>query len=236
MNKEEFVLAVRNLGLLIDENILNKLEIYCDFLLEYNRHTNLTAIRDREEVYLKHFYDSLTICKVIDLNDKDNLMDIGSGAGFPGLVLKIFFPNLHVILVDSNNKKTKFLLELSQKLNVSKIEVINDRVENLLSKYINSIDVVTARAVTNLPVLVELAIPFVKKNAFFIAMKGNNEEELKNGLFAIKQLNSRIYDIQKFELPKNAGNRTLICAIKEKATVIDDIRPYDKIIKKPLVL
>ena len=234
MNKEEFVRAVKKIGLEITDDILNKLDIYCKFLMEYNKHTNLTAIRNEQEIYLKHFYDSLTICRVINLNEIESLMDIGTGAGFPGMVLKIFFPKLNVILVDSNNKKTKFLMELKEKLNVDKIEVINNRVENLLSRFINSIDVVTARAVTNLPVLTELATPFVKKDGYFIAMKGNAEEELANSKDAIDILGCKIESIDTFNLENDNGKRTLIKIKKVQETNIKDVRSYDKIIKKPL--
>lgn len=175
--------------------MLEKLDIYCNFLLEYNKHTNLTAIKEENDIYLKHFYDSLTLTKVIDLNEYNTLLDIGSGAGFPGMVLKIFFPKLKVYLVDSNNKKCKFLLELKEKLNVDNLIVINNRIENLYNEFLNSIDIVTARAVTNLPVLTELAIPLVKANKYFIAMKGNAEEELENSMHAIKQLNCSIDNV-----------------------------------------
>ena len=234
MNKEEFVRAVKKIGLEITDDILNKLDIYCKFLMEYNKHTNLTAIRNEQEIYLKHFYDSLTICRVINLNEIESLMDIGTGAGFPGMVLKIFFPKLNVILVDSNNKKTRFLMELKEKLNVDKIEVINNRVENLLSRFINSIDVVTARAVTNLPVLTELATPFVKKDGYFIAMKGNAEGELANSKDAIDILGCKIKSIDTFNLENDNGKRTLIKIKKVQETNIKDVRSYDKIIKKPL--
>ena len=234
MNKEEFISAVNNLGLDINDDILSKLDIYCKFLMEYNEHTNLTAIREEKDIYLKHFYDSLTICRVIDISKVDSLMDIGTGAGFPGMVLKIFFPNLHVILVDSNNKKTKFLTELCPKLNVDNIEVINNRVENLLTRFINSIDVVTARAVTNLPVLLELATPFVKKDGYFIAMKGNALEELDSSRNAIDILGCEIEIVDTFNLEKDSGNRTLIKIKKLQESDIKKVRSYDKIIKKPL--
>ena len=99
MNKEEFIKEVEKLGIKVTKKNLEQLEIYCEYLLEYNKHTNLTTIKTKEEVYLKHFYDSLTLCKVIDLTKEESLLDIGSGAGFPGMVLKIFFPNLKVYLV-----------------------------------------------------------------------------------------------------------------------------------------
>ena len=235
MTKDEFIIEVKKLGLDVNDNILNKLDIYCKFLMEYNSHTNLTAIKEESEIYLKHFYDSLTICRVVDLNEESSLMDIGTGAGFPGMVLKIFFPNLNVILVDSNNKKIKFLKELSQKIDVKKIVIINDRVENLLSNYINSIDIVTARAVTNLPVLTELAIPFVKKNKYFIAMKGNSTEELNDSMYAIKCMNSSLEKVDNFELYDNNGNRSLIKIKKLKDTDINTVRSYEKIVKKPLI-
>ena len=234
MNIEEFINETKKLGIDVTGEQLEKLEIYCNFLLEYNTHTNLTAIKNREEVYLKHFYDSLTLVKSIDLTSIENLLDIGTGAGFPGMVLKIFFPNLQIYLVDSNNKKTKFLNELKNKLNVDKVEVINNRIENITSRFINSIDVVTARAVTNLPVLVELALPLVKVNKYFIAMKGNAQEELENSEYAITYLGGKIEDVKEFDLPHDAGKRTLISIKKIKKSELNKLRPYEKIVKKPL--
>lgn len=234
MNIEEFINETKKLGIDVTGEQLEKLEIYCNFLLEYNTHTNLTAIKNREEVYLKHFYDSLTLVKSIDLTSIENLLDIGTGAGFPGMVLKIFFPNLQIYLVDSNNKKIKFLNELKDKLNVDKVEVINDRIENITSRFINSIDVVTARAVTNLPVLVELALPLVKVNKYFIAMKGNAQEELENSEYAITYLGGKIEDVKEFALPHDAGKRMLIAIQKIRNSDLNKLRPYEKIIKKPL--
>lgn len=234
MNIEEFINETKKLGIDITGEQLEKLEIYCNFLLEYNSHTNLTAIKNREEVYLKHFYDSLTLVKSIDLTSIENLLDIGTGAGFPGMVLKIFFPNLQIYLVDSNNKKTKFLNELKNKLNVDKVEVINNRIENITSRFINSIDVVTARAVTNLPVLVELALPLVKVNKYFIAMKGNAQDELENSEYAITYLGGKIEDVKEFDLPHDAGKRMLIVIQKIRNSDLNKLRPYEKIIKKPL--
>ena len=234
MNKNEFIEELKKLNIKVTDEMLEKLDIYCNFLLEYNKHTNLTAIKEENDIYLKHFYDSLTLTKVIDLNEYNTLLDIGSGAGFPGMVLKIFFPKLKVYLVDSNNKKCKFLLELKEKLNVDNLIVINNRIENLYNEFLNSIDIVTARAVTNLPVLTELAIPLVKANKYFIAMKGNAEEELENSMYAIKQLNCSIDNVITFDLYNNSGVRTLISIKKNKNTELKNIRTYDKIIKKPL--
>ena len=116
MNKEEFIKEINNLNISITNDILDKLDAYYNYLYEYNKHTNLTAITNKEDVYLKHFYDSITLVKVIDLNSINNLLDFGTGAGFPGIVLKIFYPHLKVTLIDSNNKKTKFLTEVINKL------------------------------------------------------------------------------------------------------------------------
>ena len=234
MNKNEFIEELKKLNIKVTDEMLEKLDIYCNFLLEYNKHTNLTAIKEENDVYLKHFYDSLTLTKVIDLNKEKTLLDIGSGAGFPGMVLKIFFPHLKVYLVDSNNKKCKFLLELKEKLNVDNLIVINNRIENLYAEFLNSIDIVTARAVTNLPVLTELAIPLVKTNKHFIAMKGNAIEELENSKYAIDYLNCSIDKVITFDLYNTTGVRTLISIKKNKNTELKNIRPYDKIIKKPL--
>lgn len=234
MNKEEFIREVEKLGIKVTKKNLEQLEIYCEYLLEYNKHTNLTAIKTKEEVYLKHFYDSLTLCKVIDLTKEESLLDIGSGAGFPGMVLKIFFPNLKVYLVDSNNKKTKFLEELKIKLNVNTLEVINNRIEKLYDLFLNKIDIVTARAVTNLTILSELAIPLVKKDKYFIAMKGNATEEINESRYAINYLNCQIETIDNFELFNNFGHRTIIKIKKIKESERKSIRSYDKIIKKPL--
>lgn len=234
MNLDEFKKEISKLGINASEEQLNKLDIYASYLLEYNEHTNLTAIRNIEDVYLKHFYDSLTLVKVIDLKQEESLLDIGSGAGFPGMVLKIFFPNLHVTLIDSNNKKTTFLKNLKERLGVDNCEVINDRIENITKSRINSYDIVTARAVTNMPVLTELAMPLVKINKYFIAMKGSNEEEIDNSSFAIKKMNGELEKNEKFEL-FGAGTRTLIKIKKLKETEINELRTYDKIIKKPLI-
>ncbi len=234
MNLEEFIKEVKKLGIDVTEEQLRKLDIYCNFLLEYNSHTNLTAIKNIEEIYLKHFYDSLTLTKIIDLTKYNTLLDIGTGAGFPGMVLKIFFPNIKIFLVDSNHKKTRFLKELKEKLNVDNLEVINDRIENITKNYINSIDIVTARAVTNLPVLVELAIPLIKVNKYFIAMKGNAKEELEHSMYAINYLGCKLENVIEFDLPKNNGKRMLISIKKEKSSELNKLRLYEKIIKKPL--
>ena len=148
MNKQDFINKVEELGINLTEDQLKQLDMYCNFLLEYNSHTNLTAIKEEEQVYLKHFYDSLTFIKAIDVTKYENLLDIGTGAGFPGMVLKIVFPNLEVTLLDSNNKKINFLKELTMKLGLTKINFYHGRAEEFCAKNREKFDIVTARAVT----------------------------------------------------------------------------------------
>jgi 16S rRNA (guanine527-N7)-methyltransferase len=233
MNISEFKSEVEKLGISINDDILNKLEIYKNFLIEYNTHTNLTAIKEEKDIYLKHFYDSLTITKVIDLNKVNNLIDIGTGAGFPGMVIKIFYPNVKVTLLDSNNKKTKFLELLKDKLNLD-VEIVNDRVENYSKNNLNKFDIVTSRAVANLRVLSELCLPLVKENGYFIPLKGNIEEELNDSLDTINIMKSKIMNRVEFNLYNNNGIRNILLIKKEGTSNINDIRPYDKIVKKPL--
>lgn len=233
MNKEIFVKEIEKLNILVNSDMLNKLDIYLKYLISYNEHTNLTTITNEEDVYLKHFYDSLTIVKGINLNNINNLLDVGSGAGFPGMIIKIFFPHIDVALIDSNNKKTNFLKELSNKLDI-KVNIINDRVENYAKNNLNKFDIVTSRAVANLRVLSELCLPLVKKDGVFIALKGNIDELMEDSLETISILNGKIINKIKFNLYKNNGVRNIIVIKKLDITKIESIRTYDKILKKPL--
>lgn len=234
MNKDEFLKSLENLNINATEEMLEKLEIYCNFLIEYNKHTNLTAIINKDDIYLKHFYDSLTIIKVIDLSTIKNLIDIGTGAGFPGMVLKIFFPNLDVTLLDSNNKKTIFLKSLSEKLNIN-VNIVNDRVENYSKYNLNKYDVVTSRAVANLRVLSELCLPLTKLEGLFIPLKGMIDDKYEDSLDTINILGAKILKKESFNLKNNSNIRNIIVIKKYKLTNLEDIRSYDKILKKPLV-
>lgn len=234
MNKQEFINRVSELGINLTEEQLVQLDTYCNFLLEYNSHTNLTAIKEEDQVYLKHFYDSLTFIKAIDVTKYNNLLDIGTGAGFPGMVLKIVFPNLEVTLLDSNNKKINFLQELSNKLGLTKINFYHGRAEDFCVKNRESFDIVTARAVTNMTALSELCLPLVKLNGYFIALKGSNQDELNDSKNAIKILGGLIEDTINFELPYDGGERNIVRIIKQKNTPKEYPRRYDKIVKKPL--
>ena len=234
MNKNEFITSLKNLNLPITTEKLQLLALYFQELITYNEHTNLTAITTEEDVYLKHFYDSLTIAKVLDLNTINNLLDIGSGAGFPGIVLKIFYPHLQVTLIDANNKKTTFLKYLVTKLGLKDVSVIHDRVENYSLEHLNSFDLVTARAVTRLNVLSELALPLVKKHGYFVAMKGNVSSEIEDGEYAILKMKGEIKAKTAFYLNNQENLRTLIKVEKVEETLAQELRPYEKIVKKPL--
>ena len=232
MNKEEFILELKKINIELSEDKLDKLDKYKDILLEYNKHTNLTAIKDDNLVYLKHFYDSLTIAN--DLKS-GKVLDIGTGAGFPGMVLAIVRDDLEYVLLDSNNKKIKFLEYLSKELNITNVTLIHDRAENYIRNNIEVFDYVTSRAVARLRILCELAIPALKVNGSFIAMKGNLDEELDEAMDTIEILNSSIKSHNKFKLPIELSNREKIIIIKNNTTNRAYPRNYDKILKKPLV-
>lgn len=228
MTEEEFITELTKLNIEVTAEKLDQLKEYASFLLEYNQHTNLTAIRDINEVYLKHFYDSLTIVKAINLKEVNTVLDIGTGPGFPGMVLKIIYPHLQITLMDSNNKKIGFLKALAQELNLN-VEIIYGRAEEFIVNRREYYDVVTSRAVASLDILAELSIPYVKTNGLFVAMKSNYQEELQATLPILKKLDSKVEKIEKFSLPKIEANRAIICIRKEKATNHKYPRNYNQI-------
>ena len=228
MTEEEFITELTKLNIEVTPEKLDQLKEYASFLLEYNQHTNLTAIRDINEVYLKHFYDSLTIVKAINLKEVNTLLDIGTGPGFPGMVLKIIYPHLQITLMDSNNKKIGFLKALAQQLNLN-VEIIYGRAEEFIVNRREYYDVVTSRAVASLDILAELSIPYVKTNGLFVAMKSNYQEELQATLPILKKLDSKVEKIEKFSLPNIEANRAIICIRKEKATNHKYPRNYNQI-------
>lgn len=233
MNKEKFISELKKINIEISQEQLEKLEKYYELLIEYNSKINLTRIIEKEEVYLKHFYDSLTLSKIIDLNKEKSLCDLGSGAGFPGIVLKIFYPDLNITLIDSLNKRIKFLNDVIKELNLKKIEAIHIRIEDFAKENIEIFDVVTARAVAPLNILLELGINLVKIGKYFVAMKGNIMNE-PNFSSALKKLNCRIEKIENFKLPFEESERTLIKISKLLSTPKLFPRKYSIIKAKPL--
>lgn len=214
---------------------LEQLKKYYDILVEESKKYNLTTITEIEEVYIKHFYDSLLLSKTIDLTQDLMLADIGSGAGFPGLVIKIMFPNLKVTLIEPTTKRCNFLNYVIKELDLKEINVVNDRAENYIKERRETFDIVTARAVAPLNILLELSIPFLKVNGYFIAMKGSNaKEELEIATHAYKVLNTKIEQEDIYTLPKNLGTRIIIKFKKLKETKDIYPRMYSKIKKQPL--
>ncbi len=227
MNIEVFKEEVKKLGISLTHDQLDQLALFYQLLLSWNEKMNLTRITNQEEVYLKHFYDSLTIYKEVKLETVDTLCDIGSGAGFPGIVLKIAFPNLNITLIDSLQKRVNYLNEIINELKLSNIRAIHTRAEDYARVNREKYQIVTARAVANLKVLSELCLPLVKENGYFIAMKGNIDEELAEARAMIGTLGGKIEDIYEFNLPIEESHRTLIKIKKEKKT--DKMYPRKKI-------
>ncbi len=233
MTKEEFIKALEDLGIEVNETILNKLDILTTELINYNKHTNLTRILEVNDIYLKHYYDSLTITKIIDLSTVSNLIDLGTGAGFPGLIIKIFYPNIDVTLLDSNIKKTTWLKHITDVLDL-KVNIIHDRIENYSKNYLNYYDVVTSRAVANLRVLTELSLPLVKTDGYFIPLKANLDNEMTDLTGTLNHFSAELIDKKSFTLINEGSVRNILKYKKNSVSNINDIRSYDKILKKPL--
>ena len=234
MKKDKFIEELVKLNIEITDNQLNLLEQYYDMLIFWNNKINLTTIVDKEDVYLKHFYDSLTVVKVIDLNNVHSLCDVGTGAGFPGIVLKILFPKLKITLIDSLNKRINFLNEVIAKLGLTDITTIHIRVEEYGLVNREKYDLVIARAVAPLNILLEYCIPLAKINGYFIAMKANVNEEIEASSNALQKLNSKIETSICFTLPFEQSNRTIIKIRKLLKTDRKFPRKYSDIKKRPL--
>ena len=211
MNKELFIEELNKLGINVTEDQLSKLNKFYKLLIEWNEKINLTRITEENEVYLKHFYDSLTIKKVIDLNEVNTLCDVGTGAGFPGIVLKIIYPHLKITLVDSLQKRVNYLNTIIKDLELENIHAIHSRGEDFKEKF----DVVTARAVANIEKLVTYTMHLVNKDGQLVAMKGNIEEELTQEVQQKLSKKYQIKQIEKFLLPIEESHRSLV-VIKNK--------------------
>lgn len=232
MSEMSFIDELKSIGIILSEEQIASFREYANFLLEYNKHTNLTAIKSIEEVYLKHFFDSLLAVKYFDFKDK-RILDIGSGAGFPGVPLKLCFPSIDLVVLDSNGKKTTFLEKLKERLNID-YTVINSRAEEYVLTKRESFDVVTSRAVTAMPILSELSIPFVKVGGYFLPYKGKLDETLENGKYAIDVLGGIVEKVELCTLPIENSTRTFIFVKKKCKSDIKYPRVFDKISKKPL--
>lgn len=230
MNKETFKQELEKLNINLTQEQETNLEKYYNLLVERNKITNLTRITNKEEVYLKHFYDSLTISKVIELKDQ-KLIDIGSGAGFPGIVLKIIYKDLNITLLDSSQKRINFLNEVIKELNLKNIKTIHSRIEDYNKE---NFDIVTSRAVAKTNILLELSCNLAKINGYYIFLKANAEEEIKDSKNAIQKLNLKLITKEEFYLPIENSKRTIIKIQKIDKTQAKYPRNFTQIKKKPL--
>lgn len=211
MNKEEFEKELLKLGIDLTEKQKSQLEEFYNILIEENKKINLTRILEKEDVYLKHFYDSLTIVKVVDFSKINTLCDVGSGAGFPGIVLKIVFPNLKVVLIDSLQKRVNYLNRTIKSLGLENIKAIHTRSED----YKETFDLVVARAVARLDKLINWCSHLIGKNQLFVAMKANIDDELVGIDKTLTKNNCLVENIEKFNLPKENSNRALVLIRKK---------------------
>jgi 16S rRNA (guanine527-N7)-methyltransferase len=207
---------------------------YFETLISYNEKVNLTRITEESEVYYKHFYDSLTILKTMDINHVISVCDMGAGAGFPSLPIKILYPHLKVTIVDSLGKRITFLKNLLEALCINDVELIYDRVETYALKHQNEFDIVTARALGSLQLIIELGIPMLKVGKYFVAYKGSNyQKEINESINGLKLLRSYVDKTYQMELPNDMGFRSLVLIKKEKH--IDGYpRSFAIMKKKPL--
>jgi 16S rRNA (guanine527-N7)-methyltransferase len=224
----------QELGISISSEQESLFKLYFQELIAYNEHTNLTRITEEDEVYFKHFFDSLTILKVIDLSKVNSICDMGAGAGFPSIPLKIVYPHLEVTIIDSLQKRIKFLNLLCDKLKLSKVTLIHDRIENFALKQQDEFDIVTARALGNMQLILELGIPMTKVNGHFIAYKSNQyHDELASSKHAMHILKTSLEEVSEFDLPLDYGKRALL-KFKKNAKVSGYPRTNAMMIKKPL--
>lgn len=233
MNREDLINQFREFDIPFDDRKVDLLFSYMNYTLETNEKFNLTAITNRDEFVEKMILDSSLVLNDNDLQNK-TVIDIGTGAGYPGMVLKILQPNARFTLLDSTKKKVDFIKEFALANNLQ-IDPVVDRAESYSRKHVEQYDIAMARAVAHLSILMEIIAPLLKVNGYFIALKGlNYEEEINESANAFKKLGLTIADIQEFELPECHEKRALIRIKKIKPTNKKYPRDYSEIKKQPL--
>lgn len=218
---DKFEQQLKNLNICLDKLQREQFQKYYEMLVEWNKVMNLTSITEYNEVYEKHFIDSLAITKVIDIEKIDTVLDIGTGAGFPGLPLKIAYPHLNLVLLDSLQKRIHFLNAVIDELGLENIKTLHGRAEDYAKKaeYRESFDLCVSRAVANLATLSEYCIPYIKVGGMFISYKsGNIDEEVEASKTAIKILGGKLENVVKFQLPDTEINRSFVKVNKVQST------------------
>lgn len=221
MNEQQFIQALAEKGIHLSDQQIQQFRTYFELLVEWNEKMNLTAITDQQEVYLKHFYDSISAAFYVDFTQPLEVCDVGAGAGFPSLPMKICFPEIRVTIVDSLNKRIQFLKHLSSELGLNHVEFVHARAEEFGQNpvYREKFDVVTARAVARLSVLAELCVPLVKVGGRFVAMKAASaQDELKDAKKALTVLGVEKKEQFNFQLPEENSDRTIYIFSKIKST------------------
>jgi 16S rRNA (guanine527-N7)-methyltransferase len=217
MITEQFVLQAKQMNITITKTMQEQFEYYYKKLVEYNKKVNLTAITEKQEVYIKHFLDSIVIAS--ELRQNATLVDVGTGAGFPSLPLKIVRPDLRVVMVDSLNKRVVFLQELIKELNLNNITAVHARAEDFVKTNREQFETIVARAVASLNTLSEYCLPFVKVGGFFYAYKSSHvEEELNGADAAIKLLGGVVVQKKSVTLPQTQIERSIVIIKKVKST------------------
>lgn len=239
MNQEQFIQELEKQGIHLTQEQLQQFQQYFQLLIEWNKKMNLTAITEKTEVYLKHFYDSLSLAFSQNFSDHSySLCDVGAGAGFPSIPLKIAFPHLHITIVDSLKKRITFLEEVQAKLGLENTFFYHDRAETFGQnpQFREQFDFVTARAVARLNILAEFCLPLVKKEGYFYAMKASkSDEEMLESKNAIALLGGKILQDIDFQLPYSQDTRHIIIIQKKKETPKKYPRKPGLPLKKPLV-
>jgi 16S rRNA (guanine527-N7)-methyltransferase len=233
-----FIEVLKEWDISLTEHQYNQFLQYYDFLIEWNKVMNLTAITEFKEVVMKHFVDSLSLIKVQNLDDNLRIIDIGTGAGFPGIPLKIAFPNLDIVLLDSLNKRVTFLNEVIERLNLKNIKVIHGRAEDYGKDiaYREKFDICVSRAVSNLAILSEYCIPYIKVDGLFIPYKsGNILDEVNNSENALQTLGGKVEHIESFMLPNSKIERSLVIIKKNLHTPQKYPRSAGKPSKSPIL-
>jgi 16S rRNA (guanine527-N7)-methyltransferase len=225
-------------GIVLSEEQLQQFEMYYELLVEWNEKMNLTGITEKPQVYEKHFYDSITPAFYYDFSKVESVIDVGSGAGFPGIPLKICFPSLKLTILDSLNKRLLFLQEVTKQLDLQNVSFVHSRAEDAGrdKNYREQFDLATARAVARMNVLSEFCLPFVKPGGAFLVMKGANiEEELNEGKKAIKTLGGKTEKVETLFLPEEQAERNIVIIRKQQKTPATYPRKAGTPAKKPIV-